>query len=244
MTRHAIVALALLAALPLSAATKKPSEMEQALMKIEAAPTPADALAPMLFILAHSQEAPAMQLFLGSAVALGANRLEDAAYLFYVGQMRTRYDLARFPPKGKGGDSPGVALGAVSHQLGAEINPAIMREPASFAKVVARVEAWTPATPPGYDPSWEYAAVQEAEAKRQFTEHRESFSKQFGGLSTLLNDAQYFAAFKVLQEYNFSSYEQRQKPDRVKEKKAAEAKMLAIEKKRDIEGLFYRKSQA
>lgn len=244
MTRHAIVALALLAALPLFGAKKKPSGMDQALAKIEASSTPADAMAPMLFILAHSQEAPAMHLFLGSAVALSVNRLEDAAFLFYAGQMRTRYDLARFPPKGEGGDSPGVALGAISHQLGAEINPAIMREPLLFAKVVSRVEAWVPATPAGYDPNWEYASVQEAAARRQLTEHRESFSRQFGGLSTLLNDPQYFAAFKVLQDFNFSSYEQQQKPDRVKEKKAAEAKMLAIEKKRGIEGLFYRKPQA
>jgi hypothetical protein len=241
MTRSAIVALFVLTALPLFAAERKPSEMDKALARIEAAAKPADATAPMLFIMAHAQEAPALPLFLSSVVALADDRLEDAAFLFYAGQMRTRYDLTRFPPKASGGDSPGVALGALSQQLGAEINPTIMREPASFAKVVARVETWAPAIPADYDPGWEYTAVQDVDAKRQFTENRAAFVKQFGGLSTLLNDPEYFAAFTAIQEYNFSPYEEQQNPERMKEKKAAEEKMLAIETKKGIEGLYFRK---
>lgn len=236
-----LVALTLVAAVPLFAGKKSPSDMDKALAQLESAASPADATPPMLYILAHSQEAPAMHLFVASAVAMSVERIEDAAFLFYAGQMRTRYDLAGFPPKGTGGDSPGVALGAISHQLGAEVNPAIMRRPAAFAKVVTRVQAWIPATPAGYMPGWEYTSVQEAAAKRQLDEHRASFSKQFGAMATLLNDPQYFAAFKVLQDFNFATYEQMQEPKRVKEKKAAEQKMLSIEKQRDIEGLFYRK---
>lgn len=244
MTRCARFALALLVTLPLFGAAPKVTEMDKALAQIERSATPAEATKPMTYILAHAQEAPALQLFLASAVAINVSRLEDAAYLFYVAQMRTRHDLVRFPPKGTGGDSPGVALGAVSNQLGAEINPAVMREPAVFAKVVTRVSAWTPSMPSGYTPGWEYTSVKEADGKRAFAEHRAGFVKQFGGLSTLLNDPEYFAAFKVMQAYNFSSLEQQKDAARTKEKNAAQAKMLAIEKKRGIEGLFNRKGGA
>jgi hypothetical protein len=226
-----------------AAAAENPAELDKALERIEAAKTPAEAALAMRPILARAQEAPAMHLFIASAVALQTKALEDAAYLFYAAQMRTRYDLTRFPPKGTGADSPGVALGAMSQQLGAEINPAVMREPATFAKVVTRVQAWKPSVPSGYSPGWEYTAVREADAQRQFTEHREGFTRQMGGLSTLLNDSEYFRAFKVLQDYNFSPYDEQQKPARLSEKKSAEAKMLEIETARGIEGIFYRKDR-
>jgi hypothetical protein len=241
MLRAVLISVCLILATP-AAAAENPADLDQALERIEAAKTPAEAAAAMRPILARSQEATAMHLFIASAVAFQTEAIEDAAYLFYTAQMRTGHDLARFPPKGTGGSSPGVALGAVSQQLGAEINPAIMREPAMFAKVVTRVQGWKPMTPAGYNPGWEYTEVKEADGQRQFTANRDAFIRQFGGLSTLLNDPEYFKAFRVVQDHNFSPYEEQQKPARIGEKKAAEAKMLEIEKRRGIEGMYYRKN--
>jgi hypothetical protein len=238
MKRATTVAVALLMALPLTAAAKKQNGMDKAMTAIESAASPSDAVAPMEYILEHSTEAPAVHLFVASAVAMSLNRFEDAAYLFYTAQMRSRYDLARFPPKGTGGDSPAVALGALQQQLGAELNPAIMREPAAFAKTVSRVQSYKPAVPAGYDPGWEYGAVNEADAARQFAQHRDVFVKQMGGLSTLLNDKEYFAAFKTMQDFNFSTYEEQQKPARIQARNTAEAKMREIEQKKGIEGLY------
>ena len=233
-------AIAALITLSLFAAPKKPSEMDQALARIQNAKAPADALPAVTFILAHAQEAPAPHLFIASAAAIGNRRVEDSAYLFYIGQMRSRFDMARYPPKGKGSESPTVLLGALSQQIGATVNPAIMREPKMFASVVQRVEAWSPATPAGYDPGWAYSAVVDAAGKKMFADQRATFVKQFGGMSRLLNDPQYFAAFRTVQDYNFSP-QQANDPKRLKAKQAAEATMLAIEKKRDIEGLFYKR---
>lgn len=244
MRRAALFTLCLIVTLPLFAEKRKATEMDLALAKIEAATKPSEAKAPMEYILAHSKEAPAIQLLLAAAIAINIDRLEDGAYLFYAGQMRARYDLVRFPPKAKGADSPGVALGAITNQLGAEINPAVMRVPPTFAKVVTRVGSWSPEVPAGYDPGWEYGVAAEGDAKRAFTEHHDGFVKQFGGLSKLLSNAEYFAAFKTLQGYNLSPMAEQKKPERMKEQKAAESKMLELEKKLGIEGLFYRKSGA
>ncbi|MGZ4807819.1 MAG: hypothetical protein ACXV7D_00695, partial [Thermoanaerobaculia bacterium] len=235
------LALLFLLSVPVVAAPPKPSGMDTAFAGLQAAKSVQEVAAPLAYVLAHSQEAPAPHLFLASAAAMQTGALQNAAFLFYAAQLRTRFDLARYPPKGTGGDSPGVALGALREQIGAAINPAIMREPKAFAAVVERVSAWSPATPAAYNPSWEYTAVDEKAGKKELDERRASFVKQFGALSTLLNDAQYFAAFKTLQDFNLGG--QPHDAAHVKAKEAAEATMLSIEKKRNIEGIYYHPAQ-
>jgi hypothetical protein len=56
-------------------------------------------------------------MYVATARSLDLGRLEDAGFLYYAAQLRARFDLKRFPPVDKGGDSPGVALAAVSHQV-------------------------------------------------------------------------------------------------------------------------------
>jgi len=217
------------------------AQMDKALAGLQAAKSAADAATHLNYVLAHSQEAPAPHLFIASAAALSSNRLPDAGYLFYAAQLRGRYDIARFPPKGKGAESPAAILGALSSQIGTVVNPAVMREPKTFADVVTRVSKWTPVTTPGYSPTWEYTAPDPAAAKKVFDTQHAAFIKQVGGLSTLLNDPQYFAAFKVLQDYNMSKT--KPGPAEEKAKTAAIDTMAAIEKKKDIEGLFYKRAK-
>jgi hypothetical protein len=215
------------------------AEMDKALAGLQAAKSAADAAAPLNYVLAHAQEAPSPHLFIAAAAAMSSNRLSDAGYLFYAAQLRGRYDVARFPPKGKGGDSPTVLLGAFSQQIGGVVNPAVMRDPKAFAEVVTRVSKWTPVTSGGYSPTWEYTSNEAAAGKKVFDTQHAQFVKQFGGLSTLLNDPQYFAAFKVLQDYNMSP--QKPTPAQEKAKSAAIDTMMSIEKQKGIEGLFYKK---
>jgi hypothetical protein len=235
-----MITLGLIAVCAGSALAKNP-RMDEAMASIEKAGSPAQAVAGMTYILEHASEAPAVHLFMASMAALGNKRAEDAAFLLYAAQFRAQFDLARFPPKQSGGNSPAVLLGALNQQIGEAVNPEIMRAPKSFAAVVKRVEAWSPGTPGGYDPGWEYSSVADAAAKKQLQTSRAAFLKQFGAMSTLLNDPQYFAAFTVVQDFNFSTFEQMQDPKRIKAREAAEAKMLEIEKKRDIEGLYYKR---
>jgi hypothetical protein len=213
--------------------------MDKALAGLQAAKSAADAAPSLNYVLAHSQEAPSPHLFIASAAALSSDRLGDAGYLYYTAQLRGRYDVARFPPKGQGGDSPTRILTAFSQQIGGVVNPAVMSEPKTFAEVVTRVSKWTPVTAATYTPSWEYTANDPAAGKKAFDTQHAAFLKQIGGLSTLLNDPQYFAAFKVLQKYNMS--QQKPGPDLEKAKTAAIDTMSGIEKQRGIEGLFYKK---
>lgn len=229
--------LFLVAALSAGAATK----MHDALLQLQRSKTAADALPALTYILGHAAEAPSLQLFIGATAAMGNNRLEDAAFLFYIAQMRSRYDLLRFPPKATGGDSPAAVLAALNQQIGAAVNPAIMRQPASLTAVVKRVEAWTPAIPAGYEPGWPHTTGKQDAAKALFATQRAAFKKQFGAISALLNDPEYFAAFRTVQDYNFSTAEQMKDARRKKAKQDAEQKMLAIERMRGLEGLYYEK---
>jgi hypothetical protein len=58
-------------------------------------------------------------------------------------------------------------------------------------------------------------------------------------VARLLNDPEYFAAFKVVQAHGAASPEERQRPERVAERDAAEQRMRAIEDKLDIEGMYH-----
>ena len=215
--------------------------MDNALTALQNAQSAEQAAKPIAFIVQHATEAPAPHLFIASASAMSSDKLEDAAFLFYIAQMRARYDLARFPPKErKGGNMPGVALAAMSQQIGAVVNPSVMREPKTFAKAIARVQAWAPQTPAQYNPGWDYNTPNPDAGKKMLDAQRAAFNKQFGALSTLLSDPQYFAAFKVVQQYNLDGSPSDE--DRIKAKSAAEAAMLAIEKKKDIEGLYYHRA--
>lgn len=236
-----VTILILTAALSAGAATKTSPKMHDALLQLQRSKTAADALPALTYILGHTAEAPSLQLFIGATAAMGNNRLEDAAFLFYIAQMRSRYDLLRFPPKATGGDSPAAVLAALNQQIGAAVNPAIMRQPAALANVVKRVEAWSPAVPAGYEPGWPHTTGKQDAAKTLFNTQRAAFKKQFGAISTLLNDPEYFAAFKTVQDYNFSNAEQMKDPRRKKAKQDAEGKMLAIERMRNLEGLYYKR---
>jgi hypothetical protein len=195
------------------------------------------------FILAHADRATAADLFLASAAMLQGGRVQDAAFLFYAAQMRRRLDIAHFPPKESGGDSPDVALMALSQQIGQAVNPAIMRQPKDLSAAIERVRAWTPITPKSYDPGWKFLRREnDAAAQSAFEANRKDFLDHFGPIATLLNRPDYFAAFKIVQDYNFSNFEEMRKPSRIREKDAAEKKMAAIEKDLGIEGLYYRRS--
>ena len=104
------------------------------------------------YVLAHATTTSAIHLLEAGLAEFRLGRLEDAAFLFFAGKLRGRIDQECFPPVGEGGDSPGVALGALGFQIGAAVNPAIMREPSSYKAVIERLHAWDPELAPGYDP--------------------------------------------------------------------------------------------
>lgn len=187
-------------------------------------------------VLKTPNEYSALVLYFGANVAMKEKKLEDGAFLFYAGQLRARFDQKCFPAKGIGGDSPFLAYAAVSQELGSTINPAVMAEPKTFAKVIARVEKWTPNAPQEYTPGYEFKErLSEKDAHEAAKPNRTEFLSRMGDLSKLLNDAEYFAAFRVIQAYNLAGDDKR--PTKEQNEKATET-MKRIEKDKGLKGFF------
>lgn len=188
-------------------------------------------------VLKAPDQFSALILYLGAGVALKEKRLEDSGFLFYAGQLRARFDKECFPPKGTGGDSPFLVYAALSQQYGSVINPAVAAEPKVFAKAIERVTMWNPKAPKEYDPGYEFTERKsEKDAHEAAKPNRTEFLSRLGDLSSLLNDAEYFAAFRVVQAYNTAS-DDKQRPTQEQKENATET-MKRIEKDKGLKGIF------
>ncbi len=185
-------------------------------------------------VLRESGTNPAHILFIASGLALRENRHEDAGFLFHIAGLRAQYDTALFPPTGTGGDSPMVALGALRHQMGAVINPALIVEPKSLLRALDRVNSWQPRAPRNYQPGYEFSVRgDERLATTTLQTKKRELINSMRGLATLMLDQTYFDAFKTGQSYNLT-----RGPDRPSREvyDAALATMLRIETEKGIEG--------
>jgi hypothetical protein len=149
---------------------------------------------------------PSGILYLASAAALRANRIEDAGFLLSAAQLRKALDDQVFPPTETGDADPMVALEALNQETGAAVNPAIMRNPQAFSAELARVKAWKPEFPPKYNPGWDYKTqLSDDQAHTIFTNFKTSFFDSMTPLCTLLQDGSYFTAFKTMQDFNLKT---------------------------------------
>lgn len=151
-----------------------------------------------------------MYLFLASNTALRLDRVEDAAFFFYAAQIRAAFDFERFDVSSRAdGNNAATYLGFLRHTIGEQVNPAIMREPATFSAVVARLERWDAApSPQAYYPEFAKAtatlprarwAASAATIKEQFLT---TFARR---TQTLLNDREYFEALLAVQSVTRST---------------------------------------
>lgn len=223
--------------------SKSLTELEKAILALEQ-PTAEKKKEGVEYILNNSGSAPSVAMFLAAAGAYRLGRLEDAAFLFYAAKLRARLDMERFVPVGTGGNSPGVAIGALSHSLGGAINPAVMRRPEAYANVVKRLESWDLYARAPYNPGWEYSKIlPEKDARALGEKYKAEYLSVAKGMSTLLNNAEYFQAFLVVQNFNFSSYKEQQRPELIEKKDQAEKRLRVIEEKMGIEGMYFRKNK-
>ncbi len=187
-------------------------------------------------VLKTPDEYPADILYAGAGAAFKEKRLEDSAFLFYAGQLRARFDQKCFPAKGTGGDSPFVLYAALSQSLGSTINPAVMTEPKAFAKAIDRLKKWNPKASKEYTPGCEFAErLSDKDAQEAAQPNRTEFLSRMGDMATLLNDTEYFAAFRVTQAYNMTRGDKR--PPKEENDKATET-MKRIEKDKNLKGVF------
>ena len=188
-------------------------------------------------VLKTPDQFSALILYLGADAALKEKRLEDSAFLFYAGKLRARFDKECFPPKGTGGDSPFLVYEALSQQYGSIIIPAVTADPKVFAKAIERVKEWNPKAPKEYDPGYEFTERKsEKDAQEAVKPGRTESLSRLGDISSLLNDAEYFTAFRVVQAYNMAS-DDKQRPTQEEKEKATET-MKRIEKDKGIKGIF------
>jgi hypothetical protein len=156
-------------------------------------------------VLEKSDSSTSTEMFLAAAAAYQAKRYEDAGFLFYTAQIRSRTDLNTFRPRKTGSGNPVVLISALNVKLGEVINPALMRQPDIFANVIARIEDWQPSYDDSYTPGWKFSerkAVKKSAALADKT--KQSFLQSMQPLSKLLLDPEYFEIFKTVQDKNLS----------------------------------------
>jgi len=160
-------------------------------------------------IVADSSLVSPTYLFLASKTAFTLKRTEDAAFLFYAAQLRAAFDFGRYNVSSRpDGNNAATYLGFLRETIGMSVNPAIMREPKGFASVIERLDRWemVPSRDAFYPEfadakGFKIAPDQWAAAAAKI---KEGFMTQFGRRQArLLNDSEYFEAFRFVQAMNF-----------------------------------------
>jgi hypothetical protein len=172
---------------------------------------------------------------MAAAVAYKAKKLEDAAFLYYAAQMRAKFDIRRFHDSGDGGVSS--LYGALSSQVGEEVNPAIARDPQALAAVVKRIDDWSVQPANTYDPGWDVRDREKININEEAVLSKaikDDALKHLRPMSALLSDSEYFSAFIILQDFNLTPFRERKDPGKIAEKTIAEEKILKIEKERNL----------
>jgi hypothetical protein len=154
-----------------------------------------------------------MYLVMASNTALRMKRVEDAAFLFYAAQIRATFDFDRYEISSRpDGNNAATYLGFLVQTTGQGVNPAIQRQPKQFAAVIQRIEAWEvipsdKAFYPEFEEAKGFKVAREgwpALAQSIKSEFLELFGRRY---ARLLNDPEYFKAFQVVQDANFSAKE-------------------------------------
>ena len=156
-------------------------------------------------IVADSSLVSPTYLFIASKTALTLNRVEDAGFLFYAAQLRTAFDFERYDaPRQPDGNNAATYLGFLRQTIGESVNPAIMREPARFTAAMNRLDRWelVPSRQAFYPEfaSNRFKTAPETWAASAATLKATGSWTRFGRRQArLLNDPEYFAAFRVVQ---------------------------------------------
>jgi hypothetical protein len=94
----------------------------------------------------------------------------------------------------------------------------------------------SPKAPKGYDPGYEFTKRKtEKDAHEAAEPNRAEFITRMSELSTLLNDAEYFAAFRVIQADNLETDDKRPTKEAIDH---ATETMKGIEKQKGLNGLL------
>lgn len=226
--------------LEVSAENEVSTELDKALAGIQST-DPELIKTSLTYILRNQEDIPSTYLLFASAQSLQLDRLEDAGYLYYAGQLRAKFDLRRFPPKQLGGNSPSITLISLMRQVGSVVNPEVFKKPELFNRIIVNLAKFPITTKADYDPGWEYKyKLPLSKQKEILREIANSDIKQLAGFAQLLNDTEYFNAFKTLQEFHLLDEESKGLQTYIVSKQNAENKMFEIELAKKIVGRYYK----
>jgi hypothetical protein len=185
------------------------------------------------FVSDNSLVSPTL-LFMASNTAIRQGQVEQAAFLLYAAQVRRAFDFDRYNISSRpDGNNIATYLGFLSQMTGMSVNPAIMREPARFAAVIARMEAWEVApSPDAFYPEFEDEAKGFKLPRERWAaagrEIKEDFLKTFGRpMAKLLADPAFAAGIRLVQDVNAGKVEMNAKTRA--QVKATIGKMAAVE---------------
>ncbi len=159
-------------------------------------------------IVADASLVSPMLLFFAAQTAYSLNRLEDAALLFYGAQLRASFDFSRFDiPNTPDTGHTARYLSFLRKTIGANVNSAIMLQPKRFAAAIERLERWNVVpSPQAFYPEFANANGFKTPAEKwpsMAATLKGRFMLEFGRKQArLLQDAQYFEAFKIVQAMN------------------------------------------
>jgi hypothetical protein len=185
------------------------------------------------FVADNSLVSP-MLLFMASNTALRQGQIEQAGFLLYAAQVRRAFDFDRYNVSARpDGNNAATYLGFLNQTTGMIVNPAIMREPARFGAVIARLESWEVVpSPDAYYPEFEDEAKGFKLPREQWAakgrEIKEDFLTKFGRRTAkLLADPDYAEGMRLMQDVNAGKVEMNAKTRG--QMKAGLDKMAAVE---------------
>ena len=194
------------------------------------------------YVVAHADTISPVNLLGAAGTAYRTGRLEDAAFLFYAGRIRARYDLQRYEPKGTGGDSPGVFFQALIDAESVPIIQDVFSDASAYKNALARMDAWKIKEMPAYDPGYAHSL------RKVPADLGEQLKKQsldgMMPLAKLLAIPEYAQTLKVLRAINQSPNVEDLPPATLERRAQAEATLQRIEKEQNVKGIMTAKSEA
>jgi hypothetical protein len=194
-------------------------------------------------VIAHPEEANAIELAVAAAGALRAGDLQEAGFLIFAAELREYQDLKSYPPKKDTTASTETALGMLIGCVKTDVVSCELQfQPKVLAGVVKRLQTLQLKEPAGYKPGWDY--TKHITKPGLFAKNKATMLGELKPSSDLLLTPDYFAAFKCYCEINDLSPEMQKLPGNAKKRVQAIATMKRIEKEKNLQGIMYQVDHA
>jgi hypothetical protein len=188
-------------------------------------------------VLAHPENATAIQLAVATDMTYRAGNLKEAAFLFYAARLRWYQDSEKYVPAESSSASTTMFMDYMLNGVRVDLLRELYLKPEILAAVVKRIESLALKEPAGYNPGWDY--VRHDVSADLFAKNKATVLESLKPTAELLLVPDYFQAFRVYRaSYELSEADQKN-PEVLKYREKAANAMRRIEKERNLHGLMY-----